>query len=58
VTRSAKRRGVSEAELIREAIAAEVAGEEIPRPRGALFSSGGSIARDVDAHLEGFGEWR
>jgi len=55
VTAAARRRGVSEAAVIREAIAAAVA-EERPTPRAALFSSDVLMARDVDSHLAGFGE--
>jgi len=47
--------GISEAQVIRDSIASAVAGER-PRPRGALFHSAAPIARDVDAHLAGFGE--
>lgn len=52
---AARRRGVSEAAVIREAIAAAVA-DERPTPRPALFSSDVLLARDVDTHLAGFGE--
>jgi hypothetical protein len=55
VTRVARRRGVSEAEVIRESIR-EAVGRERPRPQGALFASGAPIARDADALLAGFGE--
>lgn len=55
VSRYASRRGISEAEVIRQAVADAVAGDEIPRPRGALFSSDVLMADDVDAHLDGFG---
>lgn len=55
VSRYASRRGISEAEVIRQAVAEAVAGDEIPRPRGALFSSDVLMADDVDAHLDGFG---
>jgi len=51
---SARREGVSEATLIREAIRQRVSPER-PRPRGALFR-GESLARRVDELLEGFGE--
>ena len=53
--RSALRRGVSEAEVIREAIRQAV-GDERPAPRGGLFSSGAPIARSADEQLRGFGE--
>ncbi len=56
VSRYASRRGISEAEVIRQAVADAVAGDEIPRPRGVLFSSDVLMADDVDAHLGGFGQ--
>lgn len=52
---AAKRRGISEAEVIRDSLRA-VVGSERPRPRGGLFASGRPIARDADEHLRGFGE--
>jgi hypothetical protein len=52
---AARRRGVSEAEVIRESIRGAVGGER-PRPRGGLFASGAPIARNADEHLSGFGE--
>ena len=55
VKRAARQRRVSEAEVIRESIRSAVGGDR-PRPRGGLFGSGAPIARDADAHLEGFGE--
>jgi Arc/MetJ-type ribon-helix-helix transcriptional regulator len=55
IRRAARRRGVSEAEVIRDSIQAAV-GSERPRPRGGLFASGAPIAREADAHLAGFGE--
>jgi hypothetical protein len=55
VKRAAKQRGVSEAEVIRESIRAEVGGAK-PRPRGGLFSTAEPIADRVDELLEGFGE--
>lgn len=55
IERAAKRRGVSEADVIREAIRAAV-GDERPRPRGALFASGAPIAHEADEHLRGFGD--
>ena len=55
VAAAARRRGVSEATVIREAIAAAVA-EERPAPKAALFASDVLMARDVDSHLAGFGE--
>jgi Arc/MetJ-type ribon-helix-helix transcriptional regulator len=55
IKRVARRRGVSEAEVIRDSIQAAV-GSERSRPRGGLFASGAPIARETDAHLAGFGE--
>jgi plasmid stability protein len=52
---AARRRGVSEAEVIREALRVAV-DDERPTPRGGLFASGAPIARDIDEHLRGFGE--
>jgi hypothetical protein len=54
---TAKRRGVSEAELIREGIALVTAAPKPPRPRLPLFASGQpGIAEHVDELLKGFGE--
>jgi hypothetical protein len=53
--RVAQRRGVSEADVIRESIRRTVGGDR-PRPRGGLFASGVPIARHLDDHLRGFGE--
>ena len=55
VKRAASERGVPEAEIIRESIRASVGGVR-PRPRGALYSSGQSIARRAEELLAGFGE--
>jgi Ribbon-helix-helix protein, copG family len=55
VKRVARRRAVSEAEVIRESIRAAVGGAR-PRPRGALYSSSEKISRRVDELLDGFGE--
>ena len=55
VRRAARRRGVSEAEVIRGSIQSAV-GDERPRPHGGLFASGAPIAREADDHLAGFGE--
>jgi Ribbon-helix-helix protein, copG family len=55
LTSTARRRHISEAELIRQAVAAAVA-DEAPQRRGAVFSSDLLLADDVDAHLTGFGE--
>ncbi|MDA8330211.1 MAG: ribbon-helix-helix domain-containing protein [Candidatus Dormibacteraeota bacterium] len=49
--------GCSEAELIREAIAARVRLSGQPRPKGQLFISGkSSLAEQADEALAGFGE--
>ena len=53
--RVALERGVSEAEVIRDAIRRAVAATR-PRPQPGIFAGSGSIARDVDKHLRGFGE--
>ena len=54
---TAKRRRVSEAELIREGVALVTAVEKSPRPRLPLFASGRSdLAERFDELLEGFGE--
>ncbi len=54
---TARRRGVSEAELIREGVAMVTAAEEPPRPRLPLFDSGEpGLAEHFDELLEGFGE--
>ena len=53
--RVAIRRGISEAQLIRESIQHEVAADR-PAPRSGLYASGDPIARDADRHLRGFGE--
>lgn len=55
IKRAARRRGISEAEVIRDSIRSSV-GDERPRPRGGLFSSGAPIAREADKHLVDFGE--
>jgi len=55
VAAAARRRGVSEAAVIREAIAAAVATDR-PMPRAAIFRSDVLMARDVDSQLAGFGE--
>ena len=55
VKQAARRRGISEAEVIRDSIRSAV-GAEVPRPRGSLFASGAPIAREADDHLRGFGE--
>jgi len=55
VKNAARRRGVSEADVIRESIRANV-GETKPRPRGGLFSHSEAIAQHCDELLEGFGQ--
>jgi hypothetical protein len=55
IKRVARRRGISEAEVIRDSIRSAVL-DDRPRPRGGLFASGAPIARDADDHLTGFGE--
>jgi hypothetical protein len=55
LTRVARQRGCSEAELLRDAVA-RLVGEEAPRPKLPLFrSTGASIAEDIDSALNGFG---
>jgi Arc/MetJ-type ribon-helix-helix transcriptional regulator len=50
-------RGVSEAELIREALRTLTSQTLPPRPRVPLFKSGKPrLAEQLDAALEGFGE--
>ena len=57
LARLAATSGRSEADLIREAIAALTHAADRPRPRGALFSSGDpSLSEQVDEALVGFGE--
>jgi Ribbon-helix-helix protein, copG family len=53
LTRVARERGVAEAEVIRQAIAAAVSR---PAPRGGLFASDRLSADRVDEDLVGFGE--
>ena len=54
---TARRRGVSEAQLIREGIALVTATEEPRRPRLPLFDSGNAdLAAHFDELLKGFGE--
>ncbi len=55
--RMAAASGRSEAELIREAVAAQVSASDQPRPRGQLFASGDpSLAEHADEALAGFGD--
>jgi hypothetical protein len=57
LTRTARDRGVSEAALLREAVARITGGDEAPTPTLPLFrGQGASIAEDIDAALRGFGE--
>jgi hypothetical protein len=57
LSRVAAMSGVSEAQVIREAIADKVRSAAQPRPRGKLFASGeGSLSESVDDALAGFGE--
>ena len=51
--REAKRRGVPEAEVIRQAVAAAIVR---PAPRHGLFASEEPLAARVDELLAGFGE--
>jgi hypothetical protein len=55
IRRVARRRGLSEAQVIRDSIRSAV-GDERPPPHGGLFASGAPIARQVDDYLTGFGE--
>ena len=55
VTAMARLRGISEAELIRQAVAEAVAGAQVPQ-RGAVFASDVLLADEVDALLVGFGD--
>ena len=57
LARTASRRGVSEAALLREAVARITIDEATPAPKVPLFrASGPSIAEDIDGALRGFGE--
>jgi hypothetical protein len=53
VAREARRRGIPEAEVIRQAIAGAL---KRPPPRGGLFASDAPIARRADELLAGFGD--
>ena len=56
LTRVARQRRCSEAELLREAVHRLTGEADAPSPRLPLFrSTGPSIAEDVDRALEGFG---
>jgi plasmid stability protein len=58
----AHRRGLSEAEFVRNALRAAIRADEVPRPKGGIFRSRGGpgtsdLALRVDEVLaEGFGE--
>ncbi len=55
--RLAAERGVTEAEIVREALRTLTAKATPPRPRLPLFKSGKpDLSEDVDRALEGFGE--
>jgi len=57
VGRLAVLRGVTEAELVRQALRSLTAGSLPPRPRLPLFESGKpGLADDIDSGLAGFGE--
>lgn len=57
VTQLAAASGRSEADVIREAIAALVRTSQRPRPNGALFASGdASLSVSVENALVGFGD--
>jgi hypothetical protein len=52
----ARRRGISEAELLREAVARVTSDADAPAPTLPLFrSKGPSIAEAIDRALDGFG---
>ena len=53
--RTARRRGVSEATVIRDAIRVAV-NDDRPRPRGGLFTGSEPIAARAEELLNGFGE--
>jgi hypothetical protein len=56
LTRAARQRGCSEAELLREAVARLTGEAAAPAPTLPLFrAKGRPIAEDVDRALEGFG---
>ena len=57
LARVATARGLSEAELLREAVSTITAATETPVPRLPLFrGKGPSIAGDIDKALKGFGQ--
>jgi len=53
IERQARERGIAEAQVIREAIAAAVAR---PAPRAGIFESREPIASRADELMQGFGE--
>ncbi|HWW88076.1 MAG TPA: hypothetical protein VNZ26_30970, partial [Vicinamibacterales bacterium] len=56
LTKAARERKCSEAELLREAVLRLTGEAEAPAPKLPLFRSRGpSIAEDIDRALEGFG---
>jgi hypothetical protein len=56
LTRTARQRGRSEADLLREAVAKVTGAADAPAPRLPLFrAKGRSIADDIDRALSGFG---
>jgi hypothetical protein len=56
LTRAARQRGCSEAQLLREAVSRLTAEAEVATPKVPLFrSTGPSIAEDLDGALEGLG---
>jgi hypothetical protein len=56
LTRAARQRGCSEAELLREAVQRITGEAGAPPPKLPLFrATGPSIAEDIDAALDGFG---
>jgi hypothetical protein len=56
LAKTARERGRSEAELLREAVARLTGEADAPAPRVPLFRGRGpSIAEDIDRALEGFG---
>lgn len=57
LARVASTRGISEAQLIRDALSKLVESETVPQLRIPLFASGDTtLAERVDEALEGFGE--
>jgi hypothetical protein len=50
-------RRVSDADLIRHAVSAEVGVMDGRLPPSDVFSGGADLARHVDEHLDGFGQW-